>query len=162
MLTEQPTAEVLIKAQLINQHFSSVPTDSLRPHATSNSQVHLRLCDPAKGSIIPGTSSRCREVFLKRFKTHQTVYVAPLLQVGNISGLLNTLSPLGPITSRYPMTFEEVKQVRRPCEGPGADAVIVEAVKLAVPSLVFSTTDTCCIGPRCRGASPSPRRSSRR
>ncbi|XP_030613584.1 beta-galactosidase-1-like protein [Archocentrus centrarchus] len=33
-----------------------------------------------------------------------------LQKVGNISGLLNTLSPLGPIKSHYPVTFEEVKQ----------------------------------------------------
>lgn len=34
-----------------------------------------------------------------------------LFQVGNISSLLNTLSPLGPVKSQYPLTFEEVKQV---------------------------------------------------
>lgn len=33
-----------------------------------------------------------------------------LQKVGDISGLLNTLSPLGPIKSQYPITFEEVKQ----------------------------------------------------
>uniref|UniRef100_A0A8C4GDN0 Beta-galactosidase n=1 Tax=Dicentrarchus labrax TaxID=13489 RepID=A0A8C4GDN0_DICLA len=33
-----------------------------------------------------------------------------LKKVGNISGLLNTLSPLGPVKSQYPLTFEELKQ----------------------------------------------------
>ncbi|KAM8749366.1 beta-galactosidase-1-like protein [Acanthopagrus schlegelii] len=33
-----------------------------------------------------------------------------LKKVGNVSGLLNTLSPLGPVESQYPLTFEEVKQ----------------------------------------------------
>ncbi|XP_028993235.1 beta-galactosidase-1-like protein [Betta splendens] len=33
-----------------------------------------------------------------------------LRKVGNISSLLNTLSPMGPIKSQYPLTFEEVKQ----------------------------------------------------
>lgn len=32
-------------------------------------------------------------------------------QVGNISDLLGTLSPLGPVQSQHPLTFEEVKQV---------------------------------------------------
>ncbi|XP_022596670.1 beta-galactosidase-like isoform X2 [Seriola dumerili] len=34
-----------------------------------------------------------------------------LKKVGNMSGLLNTLSPLGPVKSQYPLTFEEMKQV---------------------------------------------------
>uniref|UniRef100_A0A3B4WUE2 Galactosidase, beta 1-like n=1 Tax=Seriola lalandi dorsalis TaxID=1841481 RepID=A0A3B4WUE2_SERLL len=34
-----------------------------------------------------------------------------LRKVGNMSGLLNTLSPLGPVKSQYPLTFEEMKQV---------------------------------------------------
>nr|XP_019945655.1 PREDICTED: beta-galactosidase-like [Paralichthys olivaceus] len=33
-----------------------------------------------------------------------------LRQVGNISAVLNTLSPLGPVESQYPLTFEEIKQ----------------------------------------------------
>ncbi|KAM9850796.1 beta-galactosidase-1-like protein [Aulostomus maculatus] len=33
-----------------------------------------------------------------------------LRKVGNISSLLNTLSPLGPVESKYPLTFEEMKQ----------------------------------------------------
>ncbi|XP_054471231.1 beta-galactosidase-1-like protein [Anoplopoma fimbria] len=33
-----------------------------------------------------------------------------LTKVGNIGGLLNTLSPLGPVKSQYPLTFEEMKQ----------------------------------------------------
>uniref|UniRef100_A0A7N9AU33 Galactosidase, beta 1-like n=1 Tax=Mastacembelus armatus TaxID=205130 RepID=A0A7N9AU33_9TELE len=33
-----------------------------------------------------------------------------LRKVGNISSLLNTLSPLGPVRSQYPLTFEEMKQ----------------------------------------------------
>ncbi|KAK9537528.1 hypothetical protein VZT92_005137 [Zoarces viviparus] len=33
-----------------------------------------------------------------------------LKKVGNVSGLLNTLSPLGPVRSQYPLTFEEMKQ----------------------------------------------------
>lgn len=33
------------------------------------------------------------------------------LQVGNISGLLKTISPLGPVKSQNPLTFEEMKQV---------------------------------------------------
>ncbi|XP_031714542.1 beta-galactosidase-1-like protein [Anarrhichthys ocellatus] len=33
-----------------------------------------------------------------------------LKKVGNVSGLLNTLSPLGPVKSQYPLTFEEMKQ----------------------------------------------------
>ncbi|XP_038576307.1 beta-galactosidase-1-like protein isoform X2 [Micropterus salmoides] len=33
-----------------------------------------------------------------------------LKKVGNISGLLNTLSPVGPVKSQYPLTFEEMKQ----------------------------------------------------
>ncbi|XP_068428733.1 beta-galactosidase-1-like protein [Clinocottus analis] len=33
-----------------------------------------------------------------------------LKKVGNINGLLNTLSPLGPVKSQYPLTFEEMKQ----------------------------------------------------
>ncbi|KAK2839709.1 hypothetical protein Q5P01_013449 [Channa striata] len=33
-----------------------------------------------------------------------------LKKVGNISGLLDTLSPLGPVKSQYPLTFEEMKQ----------------------------------------------------
>ncbi|XP_022069269.1 beta-galactosidase-1-like protein [Acanthochromis polyacanthus] len=31
-------------------------------------------------------------------------------KVGNISDLLSTLSPLGPVKSKYPLTFEEMKQ----------------------------------------------------
>ncbi|KAM4608570.1 beta-galactosidase-1-like protein [Polymixia lowei] len=33
-----------------------------------------------------------------------------LKKVGNISGLLNTLSPQGPVKSQYPLTFEQMKQ----------------------------------------------------
>uniref|UniRef100_A0A3Q3VTP2 Uncharacterized protein n=1 Tax=Mola mola TaxID=94237 RepID=A0A3Q3VTP2_MOLML len=33
-----------------------------------------------------------------------------LEKVGNISSLLSTLSPLGPVESQYPLTFEEMKQ----------------------------------------------------
>nr|XP_020515189.2 LOW QUALITY PROTEIN: beta-galactosidase-like [Labrus bergylta] len=33
-----------------------------------------------------------------------------LKKVGNISSLLNTLSPLGPVKSQHPLTFEEMKQ----------------------------------------------------
>ncbi|KAG7227495.1 hypothetical protein INR49_005310 [Caranx melampygus] len=33
-----------------------------------------------------------------------------LRKVGNISSLLNTLSPTGPVKSQYPLTFEEMKQ----------------------------------------------------
>ncbi|MEQ2220908.1 hypothetical protein ILYODFUR_010396 [Ilyodon furcidens] len=33
-----------------------------------------------------------------------------LQQVGNISSLLDTLSPFGPVQSKYPLTFEEMKQ----------------------------------------------------
>ncbi|XP_028249647.1 beta-galactosidase-1-like protein [Parambassis ranga] len=33
-----------------------------------------------------------------------------LKKVGNISSLLNTISPLGPVKSEYPLTFEEMKQ----------------------------------------------------
>uniref|UniRef100_A0A671Z1Q6 Galactosidase, beta 1-like n=1 Tax=Sparus aurata TaxID=8175 RepID=A0A671Z1Q6_SPAAU len=33
-----------------------------------------------------------------------------LKKVGNVSSLLNTLSPLGPVESQYPLTFEEMKQ----------------------------------------------------
>lgn len=33
-----------------------------------------------------------------------------LKKVGNISELLNTLSPLGPVKSQHPLTFEEMKQ----------------------------------------------------
>ncbi|XP_060910295.1 beta-galactosidase-1-like protein [Labrus mixtus] len=33
-----------------------------------------------------------------------------LKKVGNISSLLNTLSPLGPVKSEHPLTFEEMKQ----------------------------------------------------
>ncbi|KAE8299393.1 Beta-galactosidase [Larimichthys crocea] len=33
-----------------------------------------------------------------------------LKKVGNMSSLLNTLSPAGPVKSRYPLTFEEMKQ----------------------------------------------------
>ncbi|KAL7385231.1 hypothetical protein ABVT39_017945 [Epinephelus coioides] len=33
-----------------------------------------------------------------------------LKKVGNISDLLKTLSPLGPVESQYPLTFEEMKQ----------------------------------------------------
>ncbi|KAM7380624.1 hypothetical protein PAMP_003905 [Pampus punctatissimus] len=33
-----------------------------------------------------------------------------LRKVGNISSLLKTLSPLGPVQSQYPLTFEEMKQ----------------------------------------------------
>ncbi|XP_067371738.1 beta-galactosidase-1-like protein isoform X2 [Channa argus] len=33
-----------------------------------------------------------------------------LRKVGNLSGLLDTLSPLGPVKSQYPLTFEEMKQ----------------------------------------------------
>ncbi|XP_069554720.1 beta-galactosidase-1-like protein [Brachyistius frenatus] len=33
-----------------------------------------------------------------------------LKKVGNISDLLNTLSPLGPVKSQHPLTFEEMKQ----------------------------------------------------
>lgn len=32
-------------------------------------------------------------------------------KVGNISSLLDILSPLGPVESKYPLTFEEMKQV---------------------------------------------------
>ncbi|XP_037542328.1 beta-galactosidase-1-like protein [Nematolebias whitei] len=35
---------------------------------------------------------------------------AVLKKVGNISSLLNTISPLGPVQSEYPLTFEEMKQ----------------------------------------------------
>ncbi|XP_076018076.1 beta-galactosidase-1-like protein [Genypterus blacodes] len=33
-----------------------------------------------------------------------------LTKVGNISGLLDTISPTGPVLSQYPLTFEEMKQ----------------------------------------------------
>uniref|UniRef100_A0A1A8IUQ5 Galactosidase, beta 1-like n=1 Tax=Nothobranchius kuhntae TaxID=321403 RepID=A0A1A8IUQ5_NOTKU len=33
-----------------------------------------------------------------------------LKKVGNINGVLDTISPLGPVTSKYPLTFEEMKQ----------------------------------------------------
>uniref|UniRef100_A0A4W6FLN1 Galactosidase, beta 1-like n=1 Tax=Lates calcarifer TaxID=8187 RepID=A0A4W6FLN1_LATCA len=33
-----------------------------------------------------------------------------LRKVGNVSSLLNTLSPLGPVKSQHPLTFEEMKQ----------------------------------------------------
>ncbi|XP_055004274.1 beta-galactosidase-1-like protein [Boleophthalmus pectinirostris] len=33
-----------------------------------------------------------------------------LKKVGNISSVLNTISPLGPVKSQYPLTFEELKQ----------------------------------------------------
>lgn len=33
-----------------------------------------------------------------------------LKKVGNISSLLSVLSPMGPVTSQYPLTFEELKQ----------------------------------------------------
>ncbi|XP_047457336.1 beta-galactosidase-1-like protein [Mugil cephalus] len=33
-----------------------------------------------------------------------------LRKVGNMSDLLNTLSPAGPVESQYPLTFEEIKQ----------------------------------------------------
>uniref|UniRef100_A0AAQ4NZR6 Galactosidase, beta 1-like n=1 Tax=Gasterosteus aculeatus aculeatus TaxID=481459 RepID=A0AAQ4NZR6_GASAC len=36
-----------------------------------------------------------------------------LKKVGNVSGLLDTLSPSGPVTSLHPLTFEEMKQVFR-------------------------------------------------
>lgn len=33
------------------------------------------------------------------------------IQVGNVSSLLGVLSPLSPVESEQPMTFEEMKQV---------------------------------------------------
>lgn len=36
------------------------------------------------------------------------------LQVGDVNDVLNSISPLGPVTSQYPQTFEDMKQVRCP------------------------------------------------
>lgn len=47
-------------------------------------------------------------------------------QVGNISSLLSSLSPLGPVKSQYPLTFEEMKQVCSPSEGNSRGGSSVE------------------------------------
>lgn len=65
-----------------------------------------------------------------------------LFQVGDISSLLNTLSPLGPVESQYPLTFEEMKQVWCQSEGNnrGGTSVVVTVNLLKHGELL-----DCCV-----------------
>lgn len=145
----------MLSLNLMNRCPPAVQRRPRWPHASRNPQVCLWLRQPQK-SMTGSLFSPLRSWSCKKNIFH--------VQVGNISSLLDVLSPLSPVESEHPLTFEEMKQVG--CQVDGKPLETWRTSKLLrlqpIASIVFSSMDTCCTGPCCPGTSQSPRHLSLR